>query len=335
MSQTLQRQWMMLKYIPRLPDKVDAARIKAHLDENGYYISKRSIERDLKAISEDGIFPIEKDGRNKPYGWYWPKNCKPIDIPGMDSLTALSYVLIEQHIRDILPVSIAAGLDPYFSHARAVLKGGSGASKLSYLPEKIRLLDRGPMRKPPEVAGEITEAVHQALLHGQKISVKYLPSAKDEHESYEINPLGLVFKGRVPYLVCTLLGQSDIKQLPLHRFSQANLLSEKLVIPDGFNLDEYINRGEFSYLLGDKQIRFKAIISDYLVRHLSEEPLSEDQKIVRGKDGRYTLSASIEDSHELRWWILSFGSSIEVEKPESLRKEISETANDMCKLYKG
>jgi predicted DNA-binding transcriptional regulator YafY len=334
MSQTLLRQWIMLKYIPRSPNKIDAASIKVHLDQKGYDISKRSIERDLKALSEEGVFPIEKDDRDRPYGWYWPRNIKPLDIPGMDSLMALSYVLIEQHIRDILPSSVTASLKPYFSQARAVLKEGSAKNKLSYLPEKIRLLDRGPMQKSPKVPAVITDAIHQALLQNKKLSATYLPRDKERHDSYEINPLALIFKGGVAYLICTLWEYSDIKQLALHRFSQASLLSEEAKVPEGFGIDDYISTGKLSYLRSDKPIKFSATISDFMALHLTEQPLADNQKIVRVEGGRHKLSASIADSDELLWWILSFGTNIEVLKPVFLRKEIKVRVNEIYKLYK-
>jgi predicted DNA-binding transcriptional regulator YafY len=63
-------------------------------------------------------------------------------------------------------------------------------------------------------------------------------------------------------------------------------------------------------------------------------PLSKDQTLTVKKDGRELLEATEQDTSELHWWLLGFGSSAEVLEPEALRKEFRSIAKDMAKLYK-
>ena len=61
---------------------------------------------------------------------------------------------------------------------------------------------------------------------------------------------------------------------------------------------------------------------------VAESPLSTDQ--VMEQD---TIHATVQDSWELRWWILSQGAGIEVLEPMALREEIAQSLRDACKRY--
>jgi len=67
---------------------------------------------------------------------------------------------------------------------------------------------------------------------------------------------------------------------------------------------------------------------------LAETPLSVDMQLV--SDGnRKTLSATVPDSWQLRWWVLSQGGAIEVLAPTELREEIAATLSAALKRYNG
>ena len=84
MSETLMRQWQMLRLIPRKPSKMATTEIKQRLEEEGFKITQRTIQRDLVTFSS--IFPLVCDDRDKPYGWSWESCADVMDIPGMDDL---------------------------------------------------------------------------------------------------------------------------------------------------------------------------------------------------------------------------------------------------------
>ncbi|WP_414039233.1 WYL domain-containing protein [Acidithiobacillus sp. M4-SHS-6] len=61
--------------------------------------------------------------------------------------------------------------------------------------------------------------------------------------------------------------------------------------------------------------------------------MSENQRI--GTCGRRwcTVSATVEDSEALRWWMLSFGVSLRVLAPKPLFDELRERTRAMAALY--
>lgn len=118
-QQTLFRQWLMLQALPRAPMRTTAADIAERLAGEGHRISKRSVERDLRALSE--AFPIECDDRSKPYGWSWMRNAPSFSLPGMSPLQALVLKTAEVHLKGLLPASQLAELKPLFQQASQTL----------------------------------------------------------------------------------------------------------------------------------------------------------------------------------------------------------------------
>ncbi|WP_157981027.1 WYL domain-containing protein [Pseudidiomarina insulisalsae] len=65
--QTVLRYLLMLRHIPKQPQKIDVSTLRERLSEHGVDVSIRTIQRNLIELSE--FFPLTTDERTKPYGW--------------------------------------------------------------------------------------------------------------------------------------------------------------------------------------------------------------------------------------------------------------------------
>jgi predicted DNA-binding transcriptional regulator YafY len=277
MSDTLLRQWELLRVIPRAPKKIDVATLMAKLETAGYKTTKRSIQRDLNSLSR--VFPLQSDDKSIPYGWSWSAGAQAFDLPAMDGPTALTVRMIEQFIPTLLPPTIRDLLAPQFERARAVLDANP-TNPLGRWTDCVRVVPREMPLLPPKYNGAAVLVVYDALLAGKRFTAEYRSRATDTDElkTYEVSPLGLVARGNLLYLVCTLWDYQDIRQLALHRVLAATATDTSVTKPDGFNLDRYIEQGEFQYPVGP-MIKLKAKFHRTAAAHLYETPLSEDQTI--------------------------------------------------------
>jgi predicted DNA-binding transcriptional regulator YafY len=330
MPSTLYRQWLMLKAIPRFPRKVDAATIERKIEDQGITIHRRTIQRDLMALS--GTFPIVCDDVHKPYGWSWSKDAQVQDLPNMDPHLALTFRLVQDFLKPLVPHATFGALDSHFKRANEVLSSLPG-SGLRDWPEKVRVVPTNQPLITAEIKDEVLSAIYDGLLQKRRVLVTYKRRGEKKAKSYEINPQGLVFKGGVIYLVCAAWDYEDVIQLALHRVVKATLLETPSLAPEDFDLDEYIEAGEFSFPLSAKPIKLRARFHKDAAIHLHETPLSEDQKISRGKGDYVTLSATVVDSLLLRGWLRSFGALVEVLSPATLRESFSDQAKKVAKLY--
>lgn len=88
--------------------------------------------------------------------------------------------------------------------------------------------------------------------------------------------------------------------------------------PRGFDLDKYIEDGGFGWPTGRK-IRLVAIFNRGPADTLAETPLSRDQTIRKLDEDRFKVTATVQETRELYWWLSSFGPEVEVVAPKSLR----------------
>jgi len=329
MSDTLMRQWQMLRLIPRHPSKVSTTQLIHSLADAGFKVTSRTLQRDLVKLSE--IYPLLSDERSKPFGWSWRSGAAVMDIPGMDSHTALAYWLADQHLKPLLPKTTLNKLQAHFDTATDVLNRIPTDKGTPAWRNKVRVLHRGPNLKAPVIDEDVQNEVYDALLRNRKLTIIYHPRGNDEKE-YELNPLGLVLKDGISYLVCSIWDYTDIRLLTLHRIQKAEVLDAPTDAPKGFYLDEYIASGELDFVISGS-IKFKAIFSKEAAFYLEERPLSDDQCMTDYTDDKVMLTATIHDTSELRWWLLSFGDQVEVLEPKEMRSDMKNIIQSAAKFY--
>ena len=331
MSDTLMRQWQMLRLIPRQPSKISTSELRQRLTDEGFETSARTLQRDLMRLSS--IYPLICDDRDKPFGWSWSRDANVHEVPGIDSDTALAFYLAEKHLEPLLPRTTIKRLEPHFRRAEEVLDQADADKGNPAWRNKVRVLHRGPGLKAPAIVSDVQSAVYDALLRNRRLAVEYYPRGVGEAKQYELNPLGLVLKDGLFYLVCSMWDYSDIRLLTLHRTNKATVMDTPCTVPDGFDLDEYIASGELDFAIGG-EIKLKARVSSQIATHLEERPLHKDQQLNDCDDGNYLLESTAQDTSELRWWILGFGDQIEILAPEELREYFCAVASNMVKTYR-
>lgn len=84
-----------------------------------------------------------------------------------------------------------------------------------------------------------------------------------------------------------------------------------------------------------KVIELSALIGRSVVQGLEESPISQDQTIQSSELGAewFQLEATVSDSWQLRWWILSLGEMIQVLEPEQLKTEILSRIRQAVRQY--
>lgn len=321
------RQWTMLKLLPGKSPGLDANQIKTWLAEQGYDVDKNTVTRDLKALSV--IFPIVRNDKGIPHGWHWMKD-SGLDVPAMDVTDALSLTLLRDFLAPLLPASVISVLGPRFEQADRVLTKLSRSNHIATWADKIRSVPPTLPLLPPPIDMGLLARIEDALLRDKQIGCRYR-SADGRETEQRLHPLALVQRGPVTYLVATAFNYDDAHLYAAHRFIDVNVTDESARRPDGFDIDAYIASGALQFGNG-KMVRLNARVSEILARALEETPLSEDMHIARKNEG-YFITATVADSLQLRWWILSWGSRVEILKPTRLRYEVAHALLDCCYMY--
>jgi predicted DNA-binding transcriptional regulator YafY len=327
---TLLRYFEMLYLIPREPSSISTLELLEKLQNTGYQIDLRTVQRDLIKLSSSHLFPICSTEGTRPLRWFWQDNSDRLQFPMMSTDEALTFKLVEMFLDPLLPPAVKFHITDYFQLADKKLK----TSPLASWIDKVRIIPNSLALLPAEIPQKIVAIVYDALFKNRRFNATYQAIDKPS-KNYEVNPLGLVFRHNLVYLVATINDYSDIKQLALHRFQSAELSEREVVVPAGFNLDSYIAQGEFDYPLDDEtdHIALKLKINGFIKQLLSETPLSTDQRITEFGEEFFMLAATVKNTQQLRWWIRSFGSNIEVLEPLALREEFAADIKLLSQVY--
>jgi predicted DNA-binding transcriptional regulator YafY len=176
--------------------------------------------------------------------------------------------------------------------------------------------------------------VYEALLDGTQFECDYTRRYETESAHFEVNPLGIVLRQGVTYVVCTLWDYDDSRQLALHRIRSAQRLERPARKLKDFSLQRYVReQAAFSYPASARTIRLKARLDEGAAFHLTERRLADDQELKPTRDGLYQLTATVPDTADLRWWLLGFGDGVEVLGPKGLREEFRQMTANMARMY--
>ena len=334
------RQWQMLRMLKvshwddkRLGRWDKASEITRKLNDLGFDIKVRTVQRDLRELST--IFPIELNDNNpRDYGWRWLRGHE-LNIQGMSSPEALAMRLVEMQLKQQLPAVMLDALEGVFNLARKCLDDleKQNNQRVKSWLNKIRVVQPNQSLLPPILDPKIQSDIYNALLDNRQISVHYQNVDKSFEKEILLHPLAIIMRGAVSYLVATAWKFEDPRLYALHRFSQVNVLDETCKVPRGFNVDNVLEEGFADFAVQSESIKLELRCCDGVRNFLTEARLSEDQEIIAMEDGWSKLTATVNDTRQLRWWLLSQGAGLEVCAPQSLRQEIKMEIYDSFKLY--
>jgi predicted DNA-binding transcriptional regulator YafY len=215
---------LLLQANGRLPARTLAERLE---------VSKRTIDRDMEALAIAGV-PVYAE-RGRLGGWALTESYRT-DLTG----------LTESELRSLVVASaptILADLGLSEAAGRALLK------VLASIPDARRReaesarqylhVDPGGWRRTEEVA-PFVPALDAGLRAGRRIRLTYERATDGSTVERTLDPLGLVAKGSVWYLVASVDGGE--RTYRVSRIRSVELLDAPAVRPPGFDLAEYWGR---------------------------------------------------------------------------------------------
>lgn len=313
----LSRQWELLTLIPSKLPGLTVSDLKERLQDRGYEVSKRTVARDLEALSM--TFPIVSEQRASA-DYFALRPGTHIDLPSMTLAQALSFRLIEDFFRPLLPRSVLSVIEPQFDTARQKLAALNNGNPVSALIDKIRAVQPNLPFVPPTSQPGVLETLQEALLANTVCEVDYHGADASEPSRLTLKPLSLVQRGTITYLVALAFDYTDPRLYSVHRVRTARMTEERFVPPADYSLDTYIRSGRLNFGMGDS-VALVVRVKPHLAKLLLESPLSTDMQM-QVDDEEIRVSATVPDTWQLQWWLLSMADDLEVIEPTEMRERI-------------
>ena len=327
-TEAIRRGFSILETVSRAP--MSSRDIFQRLYDEGFNVSIRTVERDLSRLPD--IFPslIEVDDRSKPFTYRQPINARKYSA--MNPTEAICLELAFSFLNPILPKKTLNPINPYLKEADAVLNE-QHAKKYKNWKDKVITINEGLQLQSANVNQRVINNMHEALWDEKVVIAKYQSRTKKFADSYKIHPAGLVYRGRIIYLICSFdENREKIIYLPLQRFKSVEILHEEKSIHQGKKVSSLV-KDLLGFKLNNKKLKVKLKFSKMAGAHLFETPLSKNQSIKETKDGFFVVEDEVVDNMELRYWIRAFGDEVEVILPKTLRDEFAKLSKRLRKKY--
>ena len=249
----------------------------------------------------------------------------------MSTQEALALKLAQRYLSDALPAEVLDDLKQYFHQADAKLKDES--LYRAWLG-KIRLIPASQPMLKPTTARNVLAAAYAGVLRGTVLNVSYRRRDEDQVKTYDIEPLAIIVRGSVTYLVAHFPWAQNVSLMALHRFSAVRQTERKIRTPPNFDLNQFIESGALGF--GNTAVQAVHVrFYDGAGAHLEETPIRSDQILKIREDGEIDLLVTLPITEQFKWWLLAFGDRAEVIAPAILRTEMHKRLTAAARRYRG
>ncbi|MFW6035850.1 MAG: helix-turn-helix transcriptional regulator [Halothermotrichaceae bacterium] len=179
---------------------------------------------------------------------------------------------------------------------------------------------------------ELITAIEKSIEQSSCIEIEYNSLADNKIREREIDPYNLILKDGACYLVGYCHLREDIRTFRIDRIYEYNILDIKYERPENFSADMY-----FRYSWGVERgsdFKVELVFKGTAARIVQEYDWHPSQQIEMLDDDKILFKVRTGSSMEIKRWILSFGSEVEVKKPDWLCLEIKQELEKMLKQYK-
>jgi|SRR5579859_3861880 len=280
-------------------------------------VSERTVHRDMQALSIAGV-PVYAE-RGRQGGWILHESYRagPRGLQA-DELQALFLATPGTVLGDL-------GLDRASESAltKLLLAAPDGQrAGLAQAHQRV-LIDVAPWRGVEAEPMPCLGVIYRAVGHERRLRLAYARTDGVQVERV-VDPLGLVAKGPVWYLVATA-APGEVRTYRVSRVRSADLLDEACAVPAGFELSRYWE---------DSKQRLVAGVPRFAVCLRADPGAVGDFKSA-GRwsrvdavgspepDGRVRVAMQFELEEDVCAFVLSFGPRVELLEPAHLRREVA------------
>ena len=303
-TSSLQEAKMLLEVLKRIPlnRKISTTDLHQQLTAAGYELSRRTLQRYLKALSESDM-GVQCDDKSKPFGYRRLLNSNDLDRVGLGADGALLLLLAREHLRYQMPPDLTNSLSYLFDAAENYMHTASGSSPEKRWLSKVRFVSGSLPLCPPMIRPLIFNKVSEGLFKQVKLDIVYFKSVNEEEVQLRVSPLGLVQQDVRLYLVCCYEDTTQIRNLALHRIKKVELTTFIAEEPKGFDLQQYVDRSPFNYGNAQKVLLEMVFKNRQTALILRETPFNRMQKLEERRDGTFKLTVEVADTVLLTGWI--------------------------------
>ena len=288
-------------------------------------VSERTVYRDMDALSASGVPVYAERGTNG--GWQLVEEYQT-KLTGLTQ-AEIQATFMAQPARLLADLGLQQAADAATIKLHAALP--TGQRDRAAQAQQTILLDMSGWRQSVD-AVPLLPQLHAAIWQGRRIRFAY---GRGDGVAVErvADPLGLVAKGRLWYLIAAVDGEP--RTYRVSRISEATTLEDAAIRPPGFDLTTYWDEASSSFV--DRLPRYQVVarVSPALLTRLEhhDRNLAVRRLAPADEHGWTVVSLRLETFESAGEYLLGLGPQVEVLEPPELRERVRQQAAAVSAAY--
>ncbi|MDO5579496.1 MAG: transcriptional regulator [Planctomycetia bacterium] len=293
---------------------------------NTLKMSSRTIQRDLQTLKQFG-FPLQYN----PYTFEWDfKKGRPVPSLSFSQLETIALlVLFDEYGQEMD--------EPVFSAIKTVALKSAALLSPSFLDafsgqQKEIHFKHSSMNATGDYS-ETFQTVLSALYEESVLQIVYKSPVDQKPLETRLIPYTVLY-GRSWYVVGWSGLFREVRTFKISRILEIKKVNEKYKRPSNFSVEKYL--GNAWSMIPERGKDYKIVLrfSPKVAQNVAEVLWHRTQKTIFLDDGRVELRFTVSGLSEIVWWILGYGSEVEVITPKKLRDLVAKEIRKMSDLYK-
>lgn len=324
------RIYSILDLLEQSPAGLSAAEIAKRIEDKGFEASKRTIYRDLEALSQAGfpLFPQDEKTEDGGTRWVLERKARVNQYLVLSARELFALYLARGALIPLRNTPFYEDLESIFSKFEEKL-GSKHREHLQSLSQELKF-EPGP-QWGLGLNPDTLETVRAACSEAQVLTCTYSSVNSKKESRRKLGPHYLYYAKGGLYLVAEDLVDRKVKVFALPRMKDAEMISDHYE-GDISTPEDFFGGAIGVYSSGDVYevaIDFSPEVASFV----KERRWHPTQRIVQRDKGAIRLHLEVARTPELWQWILGFGPNAEVVSPKGLRDEISNLAKKTLKKY--
>lgn len=184
----------------------------------------------------------------------------------------------------------------------------------------------------PSEYGQMFTKLVVAVINSYQLNITY-SKLNGESSDRHINPLGLVYKRGVWYLVAQNPESNEYRTFRVDQILDVRLNNIQFEYPESFSLSEHVG-SSWGVYTNDSVETVKLHFSPAVASRVKSLRYHRSQEVIDElPDGSVIVKLEVCGMLELKSWLLQWGNEVKVLEPASLRDEVINAAREIVAMY--
>ncbi len=286
-----------------------------------FEVSKRTIYRDMLALTESGVPVISSPGQGYALveGYFLP----PLSFSGEEAIVLLLGLDYMTQSFDVQyqSASISAG-----KKIRAVLNEKL-RNEVADMQKSMRFISMNPLTDGDGLKPEILAQLRRAIIQRKQVRMDYHTRQGENsgQNRRDVDPYALVHVGRAWYLVAYCHLRRDTRRFRLDRIDDLQVLTASFQRPEDFVIMRSTEEE-------DRNVVVRVLFSTSVARWVREDQSFYMVNMEEHSNG-LLVTFQVRQESDLVQWLLGWGGQARVLEPLSLQQRLSHEAEAILRVY--